>query len=137
MQVQPYLNFEGRTEEAIEFYKKALGAKVEMMMRYKESPEAPPPGSPPVDGQKIMHASLRIGDTVIMAADGPGQGKGFHGMALTVSAADAAEARRVFDALTQGGKVNMPLTKTFFSEAFGMLSDKFGVGWMVLVPAAK
>ncbi len=110
MQVQPYLFFEGRTEEALEFYKKALGAKVEMLMRYKDSPEPQPPG---------------------MCTGKPN----FQGITLSLDAANEREARRLFAALGEGGKVNLPLGKTFFSPAFGMVADCFGVSWMVIVAA--
>ena len=133
MQVQSYLFFEGRTEEAIEFYKKAVGAKVEMLMRNKESPE-PPPGmkAPP---EKIMHAAFRIGDTQVLASDGMCSGSpSFQGFSLTLDARDDAEAKRFFAALAEGGQVKMPLTPTFFSSNFGMLTDRFGLGWMVMAP---
>ena len=135
MQVQPYLFFDGRCEEALEFYRKALGAKVEMLMRYKEAPDAPPPGTlPPGSENKVMHASVRVGDTVVMASDGHCSGKpSFSGFSLTVNARDEAEAKRFFSALAEGGSVTMPLGKTFFSPAFGMATDRFGVGWMVIV----
>jgi PhnB protein len=137
MAIQPYLFFDGRAEEAIEFYRKALGAEVVMMMRFKDSPEAPPPGAmPPGSENKIMHASLRIGDAEVMASDGNCAGKpAFQGFYLTLTAKDAAEAGRLFGALGEGGQVQMPLGKTFFSPCFGMLADRFGVGWMVIVPA--
>lgn len=135
MHVQPYLVFGGRCEEAIEFYRAALGAQVEMLMRFKDAPEQPPPGTlPPGSENKVMHASLRIGDTVVMASDGHCAGTGkFEGFSLTVSVPDEAAADRVFDALSAGGKVGMPLGKTFFSPRFGMTTDRFGVGWMVIV----
>jgi PhnB protein len=132
MQVQSYLIFNGRCEEAIEFYKKALGAKVEMMMRFKEAPAGPKcsPGSE----DKIMHSCLRIGNTAVMASDGMMQGKPeFKGFSLTLNPKTEAEAERLFAALSDGGQVTQPLIKTFFSPKFGMLADKFGVGWMVLV----
>ena len=132
MQVQSYLFFDGRCEEAIEFYKKTLGAKVDMMMRFKEAPadHKAPPGTE----NKIMHASLRIGDTRVMASDGMAHGKPeFKGFALTISEKTATEADKTFAALSDGGQVQMPMTKTFFSERFGMLADKFGVGWMIIV----
>jgi len=134
-QVQPYLFFDGRCEEAIEFYKGALGAKVDMMMRFKDSPEPVPPGMcPPGSGDKVMHAALRIGNTVVMASDGMAGGKPeFKGFSLSVNAANEAEADKVFGALGKGGKVVMPLAKTFYSPRFGMVTDKFGVGWMVIV----
>jgi len=135
VKVQPYLFFDGRCEEALEFYRKALGAEVPMLMRFKDSPEPPQPGMvPPGSENKVMHASLRIGDTTVMASDGECHGKPhFDGFSLTVSAADEAEAKRLFAALADGGQVRMPLTKTFFSPSFGMLADRFGVGWMVIV----
>jgi PhnB protein len=139
MQVQPYLFFDGRAEEAIEFYKRKLGAKVEMLMRFKESPEAPPPDKvPPGSDNKVMHACLRVGDTAVMASDGNCAGKpNFHGFSLSLSAKDEADAKRLFAALGDGGQVQMPLGKTFFSPAFGMVADRFGVSWMVIVEPKK
>jgi PhnB protein len=138
MQIKPYLFFEGRAEEAIEFYKSALGAKVEMMMRYKEAPEPPDPEkcSPtPGSGDKVMHACLQIGETTVMLSDGMCQGQPeFKGIALSIHAKDATEAKRFFSALADGGQVRMPLDRTFFSPQFGMVADRFGVLWMVLVP---
>ena len=135
MQVQPYLFFDGRCEEALDFYKRTLGAKVEMMMRIKESPEPPQPGMcPPGSENKIMHAAIRIGDTTVMASDGRCQGKpSFQGFSLSLNAKDEAEARRMFAALGDGGQVRMPLGKTFFSPCFGMIADRFGVSWMIIV----
>lgn len=135
MQIQPYLFFDGRCEEAVEFYRGALGAEVTMLMRYKESPEPPPPGMvPPNWDDKIMHASLQIGDAMIMASDGCGSGELRHnGFSLSISVKDAAAADRAFNALAAGGKVDMPLGKTFWSPRFGMLTDKFGIQWMVSV----
>lgn len=137
MEVQPYLNFNGRCEEAIEFYRSALGAEVVMLMRNKENPEPPPPNViPPEAGDKILHASLRIGVSTVMASDGMCQGKpSFQGITLSLSAADEAEAGRLFAALSEDGQVRMPLAKTFFSPAFGMVHDRFGVSWMVIVPS--
>src|ERR671924_1541699 len=135
MQVQPYLFFDGRCEEAIGFYKKALGAEVEMLMRFKESPEPPQPGMiPPGSGDKIMHSSLRIGDTRVMASDGRCTGQtDFRGFSLSLTVANEAEAERKFTELAAGGQVQMPLAKTFWSPRFGMVSDRFGVSWMVIV----
>ena len=135
MQVQPYLFFDGRCEEALEFYRSAVGAKVEMLMRNKESPEPPPPGMiPPGSENKILHASFRIGDTTLMASDGHCAGKPiFKGFSLSLTTANEAEAERLFGALGNGGQVQMPLTKTFFSPRFGMVTDRFGVPWMVSV----
>jgi PhnB protein len=132
MLVQPYLFLDGRAEEAIEFYRRALGAEVTMLMRFKDSPEKGM--NPPGTENKIMHASLRIGDTTVMASDGNCQGQAkFQGVALSVTVANEAEAERVFTALSDGGQVQMPLTKTFFSPRFGMTADRFGVPWMVYV----
>lgn len=135
MKVEPYLFLDGRCEEAIELYRKVLGASVDMLMRFKDSPEPPRPGAvPPGSENRIMHASLRIGDTRIMASDGECRGKPhFDGFSLSITAANEAEAKRIFGALSEGGQVRMPLTKTFFSPSFGMLADRFGVGWMVIV----
>lgn len=135
MLVQPYLFFDGRAEEAIEFYRSVLGAEPVMVMRFKESPEPPPPGMvPPGSENKIMHASLRIGETTVMASDGSCQGQAsFQGFALSLTVANEAEADRLFAALGQGGQVQMPLTKTFFSPRFGMVADRFGVSWMIVV----
>ena len=135
MQVQQYLFFDGKCEEAIEFYKKTLGAKVDMMMRFKDSPEPPQPGMcPPGSENKIMHSAFRIGESLVMASDGMVGGKPeFKGFSLSVDAKDETEAKRLFSALGQGGQVQQPLTKTFFSPSFGMVADKFGVSWMVIV----
>jgi len=137
-QVQPYLFFDGKCEEALEFYKSALGAKVDMLMRFKESPDPVPPGMcGPNSDDKVMHSAFRIGETMIMASDGMAGGKPeFKGFSLSVNAKDAADADRIFAALGKGGQVQMPLGKTFFSPRFGMVADKFGVGWMVIVPQA-
>lgn len=132
MQIQPYLSFEGRCEEAIAFYKQAVGAKVEMLLRFSECPDQSmiSPGS----GNKVMHSCLRIGDSAVLASDGRNTGKpNFQGFSLTIYAKDEAEAERLFGALGAGGEVRMPLAKTFFAPRFGMLADKFGVGWMVIV----
>ena len=134
--IQPYLFFNGRCEEAVEFYRGALGAEVEMMMRYKESPEPPKPGMvPPGFENKIMHTSFRVGQTTVMASDGCSEEKpAFEGFSLAVSVRDEKEAERVFGALANGGQVRMPLAKTFWSPLFGMVADRFGIGWMVSVP---
>lgn len=133
--IMPYLFFDGRCEEAIEFYKKAVGAKPDMLMRFRENPEpCPPEMVPDGDGNKVMHASFTIKGAMIMASDGCGSGDPFKGFSLSYSAADEKEARRVFDNLSKDGKADMPLGKTFFSPCFGMLTDKFGLSWMVIVP---
>jgi PhnB protein len=132
MHVQPYLFFDGRCEEAIDFYKKALGAEVEVMMRWKDSPDKST--RTPANADKVMHASVKVGDVSVMASDGRCEGKpAFQGFALSLTAKTEAEADKLFGALAEGGQVQMPLTKTFFSPKFGMVADKFGVGWMVLV----
>jgi PhnB protein len=135
MQIQPHLSFEGRCEEAVEFYRKALGAEVTFMARFKDIPGSQPPGSIPPGGEnKIMHTSFRIGNSTIMASDGHCTGKGtFQGIQLAIQVADVAAAERVFNALTEGGQVKMPLMQTFWSPRFGMVTDKFGVEWMVNV----
>ncbi len=132
--IQPYLFFGGRCEEAIAFYREALGAEVEMMMRFSESPEPMPAGSlPPGFDKKIMHSSFRIGETTVMASDGCGAEGAFQGFSLSISVDTPEQADRAFAALSKGGKVTMPLAKTFWSPKFGMLTDRFGVGWMVSV----
>jgi PhnB protein len=132
MQIQPYLSFEGRCDEAIEFYKKAIGAKVDMLMRFKECPDQSM--VTPESKEKVMHAALRAGDAQLLMSDGRCTGgSNFQGISLALSANTEADAERMFNALADGGKVNMPLTKTFFSPKFGMVADKFGVGWMVMV----
>ena len=137
MKIQPYLFFEGRCEEALEFYTKALGAKVEMKMRYSDCPDSGggcPQGMPAGTENKIMHAAMKFGDDLVMASDGMNSGKpSFSGTTLSISADDEAAVKKYFEALSQGGKVMQPLAKTFFSPAFGMVTDKFGVPWMVLV----
>ena len=136
MQIQAYLFFEGRCEEALEFYRKALGAEVTMLMRYKDNPEPPEKNkAPPGSDNKVMHSSFRIGETTVMASDGLCQGKpNFQGFSLTLTVPNAAEADRKFAALADGGQVRMPLGRTFFSPRFGMVADRFGVGWMIIVP---
>ncbi len=133
MQIHPYLFFDGRCDEAIDFYKKTIGAKVEMLMRFKDAPDQSmvSPGSK----GKVMHAQIQIGDAMVLASDGRNQGKpNFQGFALTIFAKDETETDKIFAALGSEGHVTMPLAKTFFSPRFGMLTDKFGVGWMVIVP---
>lgn len=133
MTVQPYLFFEGRAAEALEFYTKALATKPTMVLRYRDAPEAPPPGKlPPGSEDKVMHASFRVGDTEVMLSDGFCSGQpSFAGFALSIGARDEADARRTFDAMADGGEVTMPLGATFWSPCFGMLTDRFGVGWMI------
>jgi PhnB protein len=134
MNVQPYLFFDGRCEEAIEFYRKALGAEVTQLMRFKDGPEPQQEGMvPPDSGNKIMHATLKVGDSNVMASDGRCLGKpNFDGFSLSLTAANESDAERLFKALADGGTVHQPLIKTFFASRFGMVADRFGVQWMVL-----
>lgn len=135
MQVQPYLMFDGRCEEALEFYRKALGAKVEALLRFKDSPDPQMCAAAP--GDKVMHACLRIGDTAVMASDGQCQGQArFQGFSLSITAEDDEDAGRRFNALADGGQVQMPLGKTFFASSFGVVADRFGVSWMVIAGPA-
>jgi PhnB protein len=135
MRVEPYLFFNGRCEEAVEFYKKALGAEVAMLMRFKDSPEPHAPGMlPPGSENKVMHVSFRVGNTTVMASDGFCKGQtDFQGLSLSLTVSNETEADRVFAALADGGHVQMPLNKTFWSPRFGMVTDRFGLGWMVTV----
>jgi PhnB protein len=131
MQVQAYLNFDGRCAEAFEFYRRALGAEVTEVHRFKDSP---PGMCPPGSEDKVMHAHLRIGDTILLASDSQCQGRpSFKGFSLSITAANDAEAERLFAALSDGGQVQMPLAKTFFSSRFGMVADRFGLCWMIYV----
>ena len=133
MQVQPYLYFGGRTEEAFEFYREAVGAKQEMLMRFKDNPEPCPGGNPPGSENKVMHMSFSIGSTSVMASDGDCQkASNFDGFSLSINADTAGDAERMFAALGVGGTVTMPMTKTFFAKAFGMVKDKFGLHWMII-----
>jgi PhnB protein len=132
--IKPYLHFDGRCEEAVEFYRGALGAEIVILMRFKDSPEPPQPGCAPVDPNKVMHAEIRIGETVVLLSDGRCAGKtAFQGVSLCLIVAGEADAERAFNALAAGGEIQMPLTKTFFSPRFGIVADRFGVSWMVYV----
>jgi PhnB protein len=134
MHTQIYLFFDGRTDDALAFYKKTLGIEVEMLMRFKDAPAEAQAGCAPGSENKVMHSCFKLGDQRVMASDGRCEGKpSFQGFALSLSAKDEAEADKVFGALAEGGKIEMPLMKTFFSPKFGMVHDKFGVSWMVLV----
>jgi PhnB protein len=132
--VNPYVFFDGRCEEAIEFYGKTVGAETIMLMHYKDAPPGamPPDCNTPEQAKKVMHARLRIGDTMVLLSDGPCSGK-YDGFSLSLTVPTPADAEQQFKALSAGGKVDMPLAKTFFSPAFGMLTDRFGVKWMVYV----
>jgi PhnB protein len=136
MQVQPYLFFDGICDQALAFYGEKLGAEVKMLMRFKDSPD--PASCAPGSAEKVMHSCFRIGDTEVMASDGMCTGKpSFQGFSLSLTAQNEGEAKRLFEALGDGGQVQMPLGKTFFSPAFGMVADRFGVNWMVVVPAPQ
>ena len=131
MQVTPYLMLDGRADEAIEFYKKALGAKVDMLMRFSEAPKEA--NCAPSSMDKVMHAALSIGDSKIMLSDGDNKGKPtFAGISLTITAKDETDADKLFSTISEGGQVQMPMEKTFFAKRFGMAADKFGVNWMII-----
>jgi len=133
MLVQPYLFFDGRCEEALAFYETALGARVEMKLRYSENPEPPPGGTSPEMADKIMHSAFRVGEAVIMASDGMCTGViDFKGFGLAVTLASADEVQHRFGLLADGGQVRMPPARTFFSPSFGIVADKFGVQWMLM-----
>ncbi|MES2508958.1 MAG: VOC family protein [Pseudomonadota bacterium] len=141
MQVQPYIFFEGKCEEALNFYKTALKAEVTMMMRFKDNPEPQAsgdgcgPNGASVPPESVMHASFKVGDTEVMASDGMSSGSPvFKGITLSLNPKTEAEGKKLFEALSVGGQVQMPMSKTFFSPCFGMVADKFGVSWMVVVP---
>jgi PhnB protein len=135
MTIQPYLNFDGRADEAAAFYQKVFGAELQMLMRYKDSPDPCPEGMIPAGSEdKVMHMSMKIGDSVVMGSDGRCSGApNFQGFSLSYAAKDATDADRVFSALSDGGTAHMPMGKTFFSPRFGMVADRFGVSWMVIV----
>lgn len=137
MQVQTYLFFEGRCEEALDFYRNTLGAEIGQVTRFHQNPDDPEGRNyPPGAGDMIMHASFRVGETTILASDGScGGAASFGGMSLTLQVGDPAEAERLFRALATTGHIRMPLRKTFFSPAFGMVADQFGVGWIILATA--
>jgi PhnB protein len=134
MSIQPYLFFDGRCDEAIAFYEKTVGAEIVMRMRWKDAPDQSM--CSPDNAEKIMHACVKIGGSSVLASDGRCEGKPkFEGFALSYTVPDAAAAEKAFNALSDGGQVQMPLAKTFFSPSFGMCADKFGVSWMVYVEA--
>lgn len=133
--IKPYLFFNGNCEEALEFYRKAIGAEIEMLMRHKDSPEPAEPGRVPAGWEnKVMHVSFRVGDSVLMASDGCGEGGKFEGFSLSIDLPDEAAVKEAFAALSEGGKAILPPTKTFWSPCFSMLTDRFGIGWMLGVP---
>jgi len=138
-QIQPYLFFGGRCQEALDFYKGALGAQVTMLMRFDESPAPVPEGMlAPGFEKKVMHSSFLVNGALVMASDGcRAEDGGFHGFSLVLSTADEGEARRAFAALSEGGAVTMPLGKTFWSPCYGMVKDRFDVHWQVMVPGGE
>lgn len=136
--IEPYLFFGGRCDEAIEFYQRSIGATLEMLMRFRENPQPTPEGAnPPGWESKVMHASLRIGGCRVMVSDGCESSTPFSGFSLSIAFPTAAEAERAFAALADGGRITMPISPTFWSPCFGMLTDRFGIGWMVTVAAAQ
>lgn len=139
MPITPYLFFDGHAEEAATFYRQAIDAEVAMMLRFSDSPDPMPEGMiPPGAEGKVMHMELRIGDARLFCSDGNcGGAPAFQGSAVALEAGDETEARRWFDGLSQGGQVQMPMGPTFFSPCFGMVADRFGVAWMVIVPMAQ
>jgi PhnB protein len=138
MHVLPYLYFNGRCEEAFGFYRRALGAEITALLRFKESPEPHPPGAlPPGHEDKVMHGELRIGESTLFASDGDRQGpSAFEGISLTIATDDVAQTDRFFAALSDGGQVRLPPTQTFFSPRFAMVTDRFGVGWLLMTKQA-
>jgi PhnB protein len=137
MAIEPYLFFNGHCEAAIELYRSVFGAEVLMLMRFRDSPEPPQPGMvPPGSEDKVMHATLKIGDTQLMVSDGMNSGTAsFQGFSLSMAMPDEAAAHKAFDALADGGTVTMPIARTFWSPCFGMVNDRFGVPWMITVAA--
>ena len=133
--VTPYLFFDGRCEEALDFYKRTLGATVDMLMRFNESPDPVPADKiQPGYEKKVMHTTFRIGDSLLHGSDGCGPGTKFQNFSLSLTMPTEVEAKKVFTALSDGGSVTLPIAKTFWSPCFGMLTDKYGLGWMVTVP---
>lgn len=137
MQIQPHLEFDGRCDEAIAFYRQALGAEVVMLMRFGDAPEGAGCAGPMPPADKVMHACLQIGESQVMCSDGSATGvPGFKGFSLSLNAADDAQARQLFDALAEGGQVQMPLAESFFASSFGMVTDRLGVAWSIVVAKA-
>ena len=129
MQIEPYLYFNGRCEEALTFYQQALGARTVAVNRFGDNPDVP---APPGAARKIMHAELRIGGAVVLASDGPCTGTtNFQGFSLALTTRDGAEAERMFRALADGGNIHVPLGATAFAARFGMVADRFGVVWTI------
>ncbi len=136
--VQAYLFFGGRCEDALTFYREAIGAEVDLLMRFDESPDPVPAGMlQPGFERKVMHSAFRVGGTTIMASDGCDEGSGFSGFSLSLAVASEDEADRAFAALAEGGTITMPMGKTFWSPRYGMLTDRFGISWMIGVIATQ
>lgn len=135
--IQPYLHLSGRCDEALEFYKAVLNAEIGMVMRFKQSPDQPPMPLPEGWGEKVMHSEFTVGESKVMASDGCGEGETIQGITLSLTLPDEAAARQTFASLAEGGEVLMPIGETFWSPCFGMVRDRFGVGWMVTVPESK
>ena len=132
MHVLPYLFFNGRCEEALAFYSKTIGAKAEGMMRFSQNPDQST--TTPANKDKVMHAQFKLGDSMIFVSDGMATGKtNFDGFSLAIAADSEADAKQMFGALGEGGAVTVPLSETFFAKSFGMLKDRFGVSWMLIV----
>ena len=131
MDVMPYLFLDGRCDAALSFYKSELGAEILFLQRFKDAPaqEGEPMGPP----EGVMHASFKIGASTLMASDGSGANKELSGFCLSLSVKDVAEGERIFGKLAEGGNITMPFGKTFWTEGFGMVTDRFGVPWMVNV----
>lgn len=137
MNVEPYLIFNGRCQEAAEFYAKAIDAQILSVMYFKDNPEPPPGGVAPEMADKVMHMLMTIGDSKVMASDGhciQSEQEKFQGFSLTLNAESDDRAKELYAALLDGGQATMPLSKTFFASSFGMLTDRFGVSWIVIVP---
>jgi PhnB protein len=133
VRVEPYLYFQGRCEEAIEFYRRAIDADGEVVARFGDMPESQ---APPGAGAKVAHAVLRFGDTTVLASDGPGGGGAeFNGFSLSLTASDDADAERLFAALADGGRIQVPMASTPFASRLGLVADRFGVPWMVVSQA--
>lgn len=132
---KPYLYLSGQCDEALAFYQQHLGATISMLIRFNESPKPLPTDLPDGYEDKVMHCEFSVGDMSIMASDGCKESTGeFRGFSLTLTIADEAYARQAFQALSEGGEVNMPLSETFWSPLYGQVTDKFGISWMIMLP---
>ena len=129
MKTNPYLTFTGQAREALEFYRDLLNGEITQVMTYGESPMADE--MPAESHDSVMHSELHAGDVVLMAADGPPNATGAGNISVALHVEDTGEAKRIFDALAEGGEVSMPMTKTFWAEAFGMVNDRYGIPWLI------